>query len=267
MKEDNSKIAKGTEVEKRKTRKTTIVFLVMILVSGLLGGMMSVLIGFNEEAVGKIGDIIQEGMKKGAFYVLPILGAFIILVAYVLYKKQVKRFQLLDEDDMESLNKIEWKLGISISLLSLWTIIACLLYGLSIMGGAQKHIKEYGVRMLISSIFFLVSVFVAVFLQRRVVNFVKGMNPEKKGDVLSMHFQKEWINSCDELEKMQIYKSAYKSFTVMQNVFVVAFALVMFSSLYFNVSAFTYFIVMALWLSMNLIYTVESMKLSRPRKK
>ena len=38
------------------------------------------------------------------------------------------------------------------------------------------------------------------------------MAPEKKGNVFDVKFQKDWYESCDELEKLQIGNACYKTF-------------------------------------------------------
>ena len=45
--------------------------------------------------------------------------------------------------------------------------------------------------------------------QNILVEFSKKMNPEKKGNALSLHFTRDWDNSCDEQEKARMYRAAY----------------------------------------------------------
>ena len=50
-------------------------------------------------------------------------------------------------------------------------------------------------------------------MQQMTVDFQKIMNPEKQGSVYDLRFQKKWEESCDELEKFTIYRSAYKAYS------------------------------------------------------
>ena len=44
----------------------------------------------------------------------------------------------------------------------------------------------------------------------RYVKMVQAAHPEKRGDMNSKNFQKDWMASCDEAEKEMVYQSAYK---------------------------------------------------------
>ena len=48
--------------------------------------------------------------------------------------------------------------------------------------------------------------------QVRYVKLVQRIYPEKKGDPASMKFQEQWLASCDEAEKEEIYEASYKTY-------------------------------------------------------
>ena len=48
--------------------------------------------------------------------------------------------------------------------------------------------------------------------QVRYVKMVQRIYPEKKGDPASMKFQEQWLASCDEAEKEEIYEASYKTY-------------------------------------------------------
>lgn len=61
---------------------------------------------------------------------------------------------------------------------------------------------------------FLVSTITMTCMEIAVIKQVKKMNPMKKGDPGDLSFAKAWENSCDEAEKLQIYRCGYKAFQV-----------------------------------------------------
>ena len=42
--------------------------------------------------------------------------------------------------------------------------------------------------------------------QARYVKLLQKIHPEKKGDIASKDFHKQWLESCDEAEKEAVYK-------------------------------------------------------------
>ena len=68
--------------------------------------------------------------------------------------------------------------------------------------------------MLYTIVPFIVGVLTLTVLQQKIVDCVRLMNPEKRGSVYDMNFNKKWEESCDEAEKFMIYKAAYKAYRV-----------------------------------------------------
>ena len=101
------------------------------------------------------------------------------------------------------------------------------------------------------------------FMQRKVINFEKVLNPEKKGDALNLNFQKEWFESCDEYEKMAAYKACYKSYKALQMGFMIAFVSVTILGTVFKIGILTHITVGCLWLLHSLTYLVECIKESK----
>ena len=51
-----------------------------------------------------------------------------------------------------------------------------------------------------------------IIIQQRCVDAVKRMNPEKTASVYDVKFQRKWMDSCNEAEKLMIGKCAYKAY-------------------------------------------------------
>ena len=54
------------------------------------------------------------------------------------------------------------------------------------------------------------------------VKQIQKKDPMKHGDAADLRFQKEWIRSCDEVEKRVIYEASYKAYTVGRTLLLVA---------------------------------------------
>lgn len=60
--------------------------------------------------------------------------------------------------------------------------------------------------------FYFGSFALTIVFQRSAVQLEKKINPEKRGEVLDLNFNKEWMASLDEAEKLILGKAAYKAF-------------------------------------------------------
>lgn len=67
-------------------------------------------------------------------------------------------------------------------------------------------------QILITIIIFISAPVVFVLIQKYIVDFIKSYSPEKRGNVLELAFNKNWIDSSDEREKFEIYKAGYRSY-------------------------------------------------------
>ena len=47
-----------------------------------------------------------------------------------------------------------------------------------------------------------------------IVDLERRINPEKRGSVYDMKFQKTWMDSCDEAERAQIGQACYRAYMV-----------------------------------------------------
>lgn len=257
-------IKKKTQITERN--KTLIRFLILILVSGFFGGCLSLAIGRTEEDLASLGDFLEKAFVHASYILLPVIGLLLLAVSFFWYLHQKKRVSALtgDDSDYDMQKDINHALDRTLCLIGLNTVLASLLYGFSILG-LNQNLEAF--RTMTLCICYLVTVLCGVFLQRKVIDLQKEMNPEKKGDVLSMHFQKDWIASCDELEKMIIYKSAYKSYIVVQRTSSILFGIVVLLGIWYPIGILPLLVVAAIWIVSTVSYTRESMKLTYKNEK
>ena len=59
---------------------------------------------------------------------------------------------------------------------------------------------------------FLLSTIWQVVVQQKTVDAAKLLYPEKRGSIYSSKFNKEWLQSCDERERAEIYHCGYTGY-------------------------------------------------------
>lgn len=94
--------------------------------------------------------------------------------------------------------------------------------------------KEGAVQVLIGSAFFLLAGAVCAIYQVATVKQIQKKDPMKHGDAADLRFQKDWIRSCDEVEKRVIYEASYKAYTVGRTLLLVAVCVCILGEMYFG---------------------------------
>ena len=110
---------------------------------------------------------------------------------------------------------------------------------------------------------FLAVIFLAVILQQKCVDLLKDINPEKKGSVYDMKFQKIWFDSCDEAEKRQIGQASYKAYSTTAKFCPFLWAIVFIGNMIFDYGLMPSTVVLIVWGVLQMSYMLEAMKLGR----
>ncbi len=116
----------------------------------------------------------------------------------------------------------------------------------------------------------LASVFIIMFevtlIQQKCVDLYKRMNPEKTASVYDAKFEKKWIDSCDEAEKVLIGKCAMKAYSATNLACVGLASLLAACALFFEIGFLPSLSVCIIWAINQFTYHRESMKLLKPKK-
>ncbi|MCD7847086.1 MAG: DUF3169 family protein [Oscillospiraceae bacterium] len=103
----------------------------------------------------------------------------------------------------------------------------------------------------------------AIILQQKAVDAVKSTNPEKKGSVYDMRFQKKWLASCDEAEKAMIGQCAYKAYQTTNTTCTVLAVILALSAMIFGTGFLPSLAVCIVWLANTSAYMKAAKKLGR----
>lgn len=213
----------GRKEEIRKEdKKWSGKFALILVFSCLAGGGM----GFG---IGRVMDWVLTGGEGLAWLtdvVIPtvalILEALVVLgnlIALPLLwaggKKLAAQWDGEDEDVWE---RIDRRMSVILTVTSLSVTAATTLMGIAISGFVPLITREMdvlaGIDLFGGVPLMLAELALVVVFQRRVVNFYKEHNPEKRGSVYQVNFNKVWLESCDEAEKLAAYRAGYKAYRV-----------------------------------------------------
>ena len=99
-----------------------------------------------------------------------------------------------------------------------------------------------------------------IIIQQRCVDAVKRMNPEKTASVYDVKFQRKWMDSCDEAEKIIVGKCAYMAYAAANAVMAIILAV---CALIFNTGFLPSFAVCVIWFVLQFIYYRETIRYSK----
>ena len=233
--------------------------------------------GYNSDKL-----VIYELMKKGIdagirtingtiqqyiFPALIIIAVVTVVVGeYSLYrlKNVYKEMKDADEDRFYELDYEEEKWGAWTSGVNLVSQVACII--ILSFGYSLKYIESGKSRyFLFACIIFILCYFYDIYLSVRYVKAIQAAHPEKKGDPTSSKFTDQWVESCDEAEKEIIYKSAYKTYIVLNKVIPILLLITLIANMFLNTGILAVLVVAVIYLVTGMTY-IRSCMVSKAKK-
>ena len=167
---------------RRDNRRALPKYLLTIPLFGLLGGVL----GFFTGVAGAAGvaETVRQALDRVLAVCAPwgIVGSAVVLLGagWYLYAAAKRRFAAWDGEDEDAMDAAEQQLSWALLLTGLVIILDFFFFAASIIYD----------RFLPDLILFLASVAVLVVLQQKIVDLERRINPEKRGSVYDMKFQK-----------------------------------------------------------------------------
>lgn len=243
-------------------------FLFVLFISVIVG----FIIGFFSAFIKDIWTIeASEGIKRigrvFAVYGGYIITVVLLFVSMILYRKSRKEFLAWDGEDEEIENKIElWMSYVS------WFSQLIMIFSYFFLGtgayvqlGNKEVMKEMldtnfvgwilNLILVLGSMLF--SLVVSMYLQQKVVNFTKELNPEKQGSVYDLNFGKKWWSSFDEAEKFVTYKSSYSAMKATSYVCMGLWLFCLIGMIFFDFGVLPLIMVLVIWLVQTSAYCLK----------
>lgn len=211
--EDKADIVSEIKKEDKKLRGKYILLLLVCMVGGgIVGGLAVAGAGFMTGLPEKVETVLM----KASPYAVLILAVAAALLVFLFYGQARKLYTAWDGEEEETLNRMEAKLSIALMVNGIETILFLLFSSIWIASVTDMVNNDSMQKALVKIGSYLVGFVIMMFSQtfgiQNIINFEKEINPEKKGSVYDVKFQKKWMESCDEAQKMMIYQAGYASY-------------------------------------------------------
>ena len=261
----NNEVVKEIRKEDKKKLKGYLILCIIGLLGGGVGGYASAWFKDNGNGIQSIGDAVRNLITNSSYYVNLTVAIISVILVVILLKQCRSMYQRWDNEDEDSIYKIEYKLGIALTITAIDTVIMMVSMVIG-FGQILSYDKLSEISVIKICCFVLGNVMMALFTviaQQKIVNFEKEINPEKQGSVYDIKFRKKWVESCDEAERLKIYQSAYSSYIVTSGT---CMALIMFSlcAMYlWDTGIMPVIVVGIIWMVQMVSYCVKSIQLDR----
>lgn len=255
MKHNNDEI-------RQANRKALPKFIFIMVVCCLLGGVL----GFCAARFGleqMAGGLAAAGTffsSRVAHWLLLACAAAIPAVSLPLYFSAKKELARWDGEDEALSDRVDGRLSLAILINSTLLILSTFLIAASYSEG----LDGVGLGFLIALVGFVAVMVETILIQQKMVDLAKQINPEKQGSVYDVKFQKKWLDSCDEAEKILIGQCAYKAYSAVNMTCLVLWVLLTLTALFLNTGLLPVLTVCVIWGVSQWVFCRQSMKLSAP---
>lgn len=255
---------------KEANRRAMPRFLLLVVICGLIGGVA----GYVSGRYGL--DALAEEIKAlGAIFgtrVAPWLmlaeAIAVPAVCVPIFRSAKRLFSDWDGADEEIYGAVEKKLSIITWFTGAALVLSYFLIAASYSGGfSMFDDRETTVLFFVTIAAFFGIIVEAILLQQKCVDTAKMMNPEKVGSIYEMNFQKKWMDSCDEAEKLVIGKCALKAYAATNNVCTALAIVLAVGALVLDIGFLPSFSVCLIWLVNLSAYCKEAMKFAKAGNK
>jgi hypothetical protein len=256
-----------TEMKKKNSIKKTIIILIAILVVSFILGF---LFGKGAKKLQNSGFTLENigtaFKNHGAYAVLAIQAVTIALCAIIscaTLGKAKKSFSAWDGEDEKTIDGAEKDISYGMISSNVCFILNFVYFGMWVY--FEKFIDS-GKLYLLATGMFILNMIIQIVLQRTFVELEKKMNPTMKGEVLDFNFNKEWENSADEAQKLEMYRAGYRAFKATSGVCMILWVVAVICELTFNMGVAPVIFIGIIWLSSIVSYSVEAFKIENGHK-
>lgn len=270
-KEINIKIKEAEEKNKNDDKKYFKPFIIMLIFSIIVGaflGKMTKIVDEHTETVKKI----MENMNVIAAYAIPtlflVLNIVMTIIIFGTINRQYRRINEWDGEDEDVLDDIENKLNSPVILSSVTLIAGMFLFAAHIHYFVKCELPKLHENILFATILldFVTCFIIVLAAQKKIVNMLKTINPEKKGSVFDSNFRRKWEESSDEWQQLIQYKAGYKAFVVSCTTCMVLWVVGIICDFAFHTGLLPIAFVMLIWLVQVVTAYREGVRLENSRK-
>ena len=272
IKEELEKKEKQKKVARKKEdKKYLIIMIIIFVVSGTVGYFLGRIMTKIKKSGFSFPDLSDNFLETFA-YVMPgiffAINLIFLIYALICVSKARKQFNAWDGEDEDAADKIEEKVGLPMSISSVLMVINMFLFAVCVNLDNQIEMAKSTEKiiMLINVLAFVFSFVVMFIVQKKTLDLTKDMNPEKEGSLYDVKFAEKWENSCDEAQKLMVYKASRTAFSAMTSMCMTLWVVCLIGDLFAGFGLVPVTLVSIIWITGIISYLVGCAKLEKANK-
>ena len=262
------------EIKKEDSKKKPVFFIVLVILC-ILGGFLGFFMASQQEKMDVVLNLFRDNTQILSIFFTAVLivTGIVFSIYFIIRFRSLKKLWAKEDERDDNWDYIEEKLSSLVTFIGCAIIISFFLYGCSMYNirGNLRGIDEgvrilnilYDISFVCSIAFMFVFNFVYFYMQKKLVDFEKIMNPEKKGSLYDFSFNKKWYESFDEAERNQVGIASYKAFIIVSKTCLIMVAVLMFMGMVLEITILPLLSICVLWLVQVIAFGIESKKASK----
>lgn len=254
-----------------KNSKSYVNLAAKMLLGGVIGGAGTFFVFFGGEEMRyileRMGDVIYQA--AGVVEAVLAAGFAVVVIGMFFHCRRLwKKEEMLEDEEADRCGELfEHRAQIGITLADAGGMIM-LFFAILITAPAKMVVenRSYTSTGLVYGIMILGCSFMAV-MEIMFYHMMQKRDPQKKGDPSSLNFDRTWLESCDESEKIVIYQAAYKAYHGTQVILVIGTILAIIGKETLGTGNFPLILVGAAWLVGTCRYNIWKLKGFSKRKR
>ena len=202
---------------------------ILMLIGAIIGGGGSLVFFFWREPLREVLKNLAASISLYSSWALIGVSVLGCITGTVLVLRARKKYKNWDKEDEEEAEHIEKSYECYQAVMSILSVVGVCVSGIVI----SKLYKENAAG---------------------IVNYMKKLNPDKKGNIFSWNYDKECLASCDEREKVQVFHAGYEVYLKSQYLYLALFVALILLSTILDLGLAPFLLLLIIWCSQTLIY-------------
>ncbi|MBP3603155.1 MAG: DUF3169 family protein [Lachnospiraceae bacterium] len=253
--------------DKKQGKKYMLILLASFVVGGV-GGFLSAVLA-DVGAYYNVPEMLSKAVRYTGIYYNLVATVLLCIVVMLLHKKSKAIYKAWDGEDENVIEKVERYITVNLIIVGIHSILYLIFITIGfveLLGQMESGIFS-AVNIAVMAVGFVISSIFTVKAQQILVNFTKEINPEKRGSVYDSKFQKKWLESCDEMEKMKIYECGYAAYKSISVTCMTLDVLCLLGFMMFDIGIAPICVIGVIWIVSALSYYIKGIQLEKRKSK
>lgn len=254
---------KTVKEDKKIFRKFIMIF-ALCFIAGMVMGMLARMAAKSEWSL----EGLLHKMEEVLLYTVPVVFFLVNMVNWLVCRRAHKKAEALyrswDGED-ESIEEVDSIQNRGLLWNNIIYILSFLFMAIVTKISFNEAFPKFNrmVALIATSLCFIWSLLLFLIVQKKAVELNKRINPEKRGNIFDVHFHKEWEKSCDEAQRLTMYKASYRAYGNTQKACMILWLLCFMLDIAVGIGMLPGVMIIVVWMVQTVTYMWTAAKLEK----